>query len=249
MSGKHPHDDLPVGCIHHQGLSRRKFLAGCAACAGAAGLAAAPRWLEGAPGAGPRAGKVKIRVIYALHGPQQKDPDWPNKGFDFGPVMDRINAELLRRCPDCEFVPTLATGEEQAKKILDGDKAGDIDGYLVYQMNCWNHVVQTLGDVRQARPLRRFPVRRQRRLPGLYGRLSCAARLRNVGFRRLLEASKTWSRRCGCFAAAKAGGPGFDFAAAVARVRVGQDARARRSLGVAADPVAGPVPGREPSGG
>ena len=95
MSGKHPNDDLPIGCIHHQGLSRRKFLAGCAACAGAASLAAAPRWLDGAPGPGTPAGKIKIRVIYALHGPQQKDPDWPNKGFDFVPVMDRINAELI----------------------------------------------------------------------------------------------------------------------------------------------------------
>ena len=44
-----------------------------------------------------------------------------------------------------EFVSSLATGPEQAKKILEKDKAEQIDGYLVYQMNCWNQVVQTIA--------------------------------------------------------------------------------------------------------
>ena len=39
----------------------------------------------------------------------------------------------------------MATGPEQAKKILDEDKSAGIDGYLVYQMNCWNRVVQTIA--------------------------------------------------------------------------------------------------------
>ena len=59
--------------------------------------------------------------------------------------MDRINKELTQRCPGFEFVSSLATGPEQAQKILDGDKAAAIDGYLVYQMNCWNRVVQTMA--------------------------------------------------------------------------------------------------------
>ena len=32
-----------------------------------------------------------------------------------------------------------------AKKIIEQDKDARIDGYLVYQMNCWNQVVQTLA--------------------------------------------------------------------------------------------------------
>ena len=50
---------------------------------------------------------------------QQTGPDWPNKGFDFRPVMDRINTELAAKCKDFEFVTSMATGEEQAKKILE----------------------------------------------------------------------------------------------------------------------------------
>ena len=37
----------------------------------------------------------------------------------------------------------LANGADQAKEIVDADKTGNIDGYLVYQLNCWNQVVQT----------------------------------------------------------------------------------------------------------
>ena len=220
MSGKHPNDDLPIGCIHHQGLSRRKFLAGCAACAGAASLAAAPRWLDGASGTGPQSGKIKIRVIYALHGPQQKDPDWPNKGFDFVPVMDRINAELSRRCPDYVFIPTLSTGEEQSQKIMDGDKGGDVDGYLVYQMNCWNHVAQVM--VKTGKPV----LYADFQFGGSGGFLVYSAaflrnKVRNVGF----IGSSNIADLAGAvrlFAAAKAGGPGFDFAAAVTRLRISQ---------------------------
>jgi hypothetical protein len=124
------------------GLSRRHFLeAGCATCAGALGAWAAPRLLA----ADPDAGQVRIRIIYSLHAPQQPGPDWPNKGFDFVPVMDRINGELAKGCPGFEFATSMAQGPEQAKKILEEDKAGAIDGYLVYQMNCWNRVVQTFA--------------------------------------------------------------------------------------------------------
>ena len=37
----------------------------------------------------------------------------------------------------------MATGADQAKAIVDADKTGNIDGYIVYQLNCWNQVVQT----------------------------------------------------------------------------------------------------------
>ncbi len=123
-------------------MNRRKFLTtGCAACAGAAGFLAAPSLLRGQNGAGP----FRIRFVYSLHGPKQEGPDWPNKGFDFVPVMERINAELRARLPEFEFLPTLAAGPEQAEKIVAEDKASAVDGYVVFQMNCWNRVVQTVA--------------------------------------------------------------------------------------------------------
>ena len=123
-------------------INRRQFLAaGGAACAGAVG------WMTG-PGASPAgaAAKTRIRIIYSLHSPQQKQPDWPNQGFDFMPVIERINAQLAQRCAGFEFPWSLATGPEDARKILDTDKAAPVDGYLVYQMNAWNRVVQTIAE-------------------------------------------------------------------------------------------------------
>ncbi len=122
-------------------LNRRRFLAGCAACAGAAVMPAAQP-----PAAAAETGKTRIRIIYSLHAVKQPRPDWPNIGFDFAPHMDRINAELARRCEGFEFLRSTATGPDQAQAILEKDKDAAIDGYLVYQMNCWNRVVQTIAD-------------------------------------------------------------------------------------------------------
>jgi hypothetical protein len=122
-------------------MTRRRFLGGCAACAAAGSLLA---W----PGAVIAAGddsKKRIRIVYSLHSPQQTVPDWPNLGFDFRPVLQKIQEELTKRCPGFEFVASLANGPEQAEAILQQDKAEQIDGYLVYQMNCWNKVVQTIA--------------------------------------------------------------------------------------------------------
>ncbi len=127
-----------LGC----GVSRRQFLSGCARCAAAAGALTLPAWSRGAEVTAP---KMKIRIIYALHAPVQPGPDWPNKGFDFRPVMEGINTILAQRCPDFQFVASLATGPEQAKEILAADESASIDGYIVYQMNAWNRVVQTIA--------------------------------------------------------------------------------------------------------
>ena len=127
------------GCM---GMSRRGFLAtGCAACLGAAGCAS----MKSEHKAAKNAGKMRIRTIYSLHAEVQPGPDWPNVGFDFRPPMERINSELASAFPNFEFVPTLSTGPEQAQKILEEDASGKIDGYIVYQMNCWNQVVQTIA--------------------------------------------------------------------------------------------------------
>ena len=123
------------------GMTRRRFLGNCAACAAAGSLLS----LSGAAIAMENDSKTRIRIVYSLHGAQQTGPDWPNKGFDFRPVMQTIQEELTRRCPGFEFVTSLANGPEQAKTILEQDKTERIDGYLVYQMNCWNQVIQTIA--------------------------------------------------------------------------------------------------------
>ncbi len=86
---------------------------------------------------------MRIRILYSLHAVVQPKPDWPNIGFDFNPAMERINKALAAHFKDIEFIPTLATGAEDAEKIVEQDKQEIIDGYIVYQMNCWNRVVQT----------------------------------------------------------------------------------------------------------
>ena len=131
--------DLVSGCACC-GVNRRRFLAsGCAACATAASLALAPSWGRAAS----TSEKMRIRVLYSLHADKQAGPDWPNVGFDFNPVMKRVEAQLRQHCPDFEFVSSMANGADKAKEIVEADKTGNVDGYLVYQMNCWNQVVQT----------------------------------------------------------------------------------------------------------
>ena len=123
-------------------VSRRDFLAaGCAACAGAASYLAGAGRLTAAEE--PR--KLRIRIVYSLHAAVQPRPDWPNKGFDFNGPMETISAALAKQCPQFEFVTSMATGAEQAGKIVADDKSAGIDGYVVYQMNCWNRVVQTIA--------------------------------------------------------------------------------------------------------
>ncbi len=131
-------DARPAGCAGCP-LSRRRFLA--AASAGAVGALASTGLFQAcAPGP-----KTRVRVIYALHAPVQPGPDWPNVGFDFRPVMDRITGTLAQGFPRWELATSMAKGPEEAEKILEGDAAAPMDGYVVCQLNCWNRVVQTVA--------------------------------------------------------------------------------------------------------
>src|SRR5437016_3636273 len=99
-------------------MNRRHFLAkGTAAAMGAAGVLGARGLLEAE-----EKDKTRIRIVYSLHGRKQNQPDWPNRGFDFGPSIDRIQSELTQRCKGFEFLSSEATGEAQAKAILEADK-------------------------------------------------------------------------------------------------------------------------------
>jgi hypothetical protein len=89
--------------------------------------------------------KMRIRIIYALTAVIQPKPDWPNVGFDNGPVMEHINTALIKQFPAFEFLPTLASGTPEAEKIMLQDKKENIGGYIVYQMNPWIPVVQTIA--------------------------------------------------------------------------------------------------------
>ncbi len=75
-------------------MSRRSFIAGCATCVGAMVI---PMTGSIAVAAGPK--KKRIRVLYSLHADVQPRPDWPNVGFDFNPVMERMTAALSAGCP------------------------------------------------------------------------------------------------------------------------------------------------------
>lgn len=202
-----------VGCPLH----RRRFLGRTALLA--AGAVGALRSAVGtAPAAEAADRPVRVRIVFALHAERQPGPDWPNVGFEFGPVMRRVTDELGRRCPGMEFVTSTATGPEQAKKILDADTArGDVDGYLVQQLNCWNQVVQTFAA--SGKPV----LYADFQFGGSGGFLVYnAALLRgktpNVGFvassdiRDLAEAVR-------CFGRSRDGGSVGDFVDATARVR------------------------------
>ena len=125
-------------------VTRRNFITSCSACA--ACLALRPiSLISPSASTGNADTKTRIRIIYALHEPVQTKPDWPNVGFDFTPVMENINTTLSKHFKNFEFIPTLAMGPEDAEKIVQQDVKENIDGYLVYQMNCWNRVVQTIA--------------------------------------------------------------------------------------------------------
>lgn len=192
-------------------VSRRRFLAmGCAACAGALG---APRTVYAQS-----ADRTRIRIIHALHAEIQPGPDWPNVGFDFRPVMDRIQSALAQACPDFEFLSATATGEDQAKNIIENDASANIDGYIVYQLNCWNRVVQPVAAT--GKPVLYVDFQ----FGGSGGFLVYTAAFLRAGTPNLgFVASSNMDdviRATRCFASVKQGGVATDFAELVARTRI-----------------------------
>ena len=129
------------GCCAH---SRRAFLAGCAGCLGAVGSLPGLILPTSLMAQTPTDKKMTVRVIFSLHAPIQPRPDWPNVGFDFNPVMEQTMNALKNGCKEIGFVSSMAANAAQTKAIVDADAtAGNIDGYIVMQLNCWNPVVET----------------------------------------------------------------------------------------------------------
>jgi hypothetical protein len=124
-------------------FSRRSFISSCAACGTC--MAISPLFI-GSSCSSSENKEMTIRIIYSLHELVQPRPDWPNIGFDFKPVIDKTDSLLKKEFPSYTFISTLATGEDDAKEIIKKDGNAQIDGYIVFQMNCWNRVVQTIAE-------------------------------------------------------------------------------------------------------
>jgi len=86
--------------------------------------------------------KVRLRLLFALHSLKQDRPDWPNLGFDFRPVIEKYVGILEKRLPEFTFLTSTVSGPEETLKVLEADQKEEIDGYVVFQLNCWNRVVQ-----------------------------------------------------------------------------------------------------------
>ncbi|MGL6226992.1 MAG: hypothetical protein ACRC10_10265 [Thermoguttaceae bacterium] len=130
----------PTGCACCN-LSRRNFFAaGCAATAACVGTTTllSEQTVYGRM----NEGKKTVRVFFALHSDVQKQPDWPNIGFDFRPVIKEYMDALQKGSPDLNFVASLANGPESADQIIAKD-GKEVIGYIVFQMNCWNQVLQS----------------------------------------------------------------------------------------------------------
>jgi len=128
---------LSLGCTGCR-LSRRRFLARCAACAaGAAALS--PLTLQGAEGRG----KARVRLVFSHT--TSIGPIWPNIGYDFEPRKRQIAEALVKSCPEIELLPVTAMNAPEAKKLLDEDKDKNIDGYLVSLEACWTGVPATIA--------------------------------------------------------------------------------------------------------
>lgn len=161
---------------------------------------------------------MKIRIIYSLHDLIQPQPDWPNTGFNFNPVIDNINSVLKNEFPSYEFISTLASGEEDAKKIVSRDATENPDGYIVCQLNCWNRVVQTIAMT--GKPV----IYSDFKYAGSGGFLVYTARfLRekqpNIGFVSSCE-PEDLTAAVRCFKIIAAGGTVQEFAQAVAKARM-----------------------------
>ena len=155
-------------------------------------------------------------LVFACLALKQSRPTWPHIGYDFGPDIERVTNELQRTCPEIELLPTVAHGPEDAQKLLAGDESERIDGYIVYQMNNWVQVMQTIVAKGKPTIVADFPY------AGSGGFLVFTAGLRRthgnvtmIGSTRLDDLAAM----ARCFALLKQGASVAEFVAACDRVR------------------------------
>lgn len=144
-------DQIPQAC---PGCDRRQFILKLGTLLGAAAvvpdsfLSATP--VQAIPD---KKGALKVRLVFSYHMADIQDrPDWPNKGYNFTPVMQSMTAALNAGVRGVEFIPSKANTEEDGLAIVAEDaKTGEISGYMVVQMNCWNKAV--FGIATSGKPL------------------------------------------------------------------------------------------------
>ncbi len=120
---------LPQSSCGGCAISRRRFLARCAACtAGASSLAT----LGSGAGADPQENKPRIRLVFCH--PTPDTITWPNIGYDYEGQKTRVKHALREGCPQVEFLPVWIKNGEEAEQVMQGD--GEVDGYLVYFVGC-----------------------------------------------------------------------------------------------------------------
>jgi len=123
--------------------SRRKFISTCSACGACLALSGMSAFKASSYTQGSK--KLNIRIIYVLHEPVQPVPDWPNIGYDFTWEMNNFVSAMRKQFPKFIFITNLAAGQEDAEKIVARESDDGIDGYIVYQMNTQNQVVQHIA--------------------------------------------------------------------------------------------------------
>ncbi len=107
--------------------SRRRFLSGCAACAGcmAGGALLGQRGARADEKAGKR---PKIRLVFCET--TNDKPIWPNIGYDFDARRKQVLDAVTGGCPDVEFLTTrLMDKPADVNPLLEAD--AEVDGYLV----------------------------------------------------------------------------------------------------------------------
>jgi len=126
--------------------SRRAFLSNCVKCLGSVGVfsgLAAPSLLS-AGGCTPKQNST-VRIVFVLWNfPIQQRPTWPHIGYNFAPVTETVMNLLTSSCPSITFVQSMCDIPANAEKIIAEDKDnGNVDGYLVMQLNNWPTVIDS----------------------------------------------------------------------------------------------------------
>jgi L-fucose isomerase-like protein len=155
-------------------------------------------------------------MIFACWALKQDRPTWPHIGYDFAPDVERVTTALTRMCPKVEFITTLAHSPEDAQKLLAAGEADRVDGYIVYQMNNWVQVMQTIVGSGKPTIVADFPY------SGSGGFLVYTAGLRRAHKNFSVVASSNvedLAAAAACFDVVKQGGSVEDFVAACDRVR------------------------------
>ena len=167
-------------------------------------------------GYGARQIATALRLVFACFVLKQDRPTWPHIGYDFTADVERVTSALRQLCPSVEFVPAVAHGPDDANRLLQAGEADRIDGYLVYQMNNWVQVMQTIVAAGKPTLIADFP------FAGSGGFLVFTSALRRKYKNFSLVASsqvEDLAAAAKCFEVLSNGGQVADFVAACDRVR------------------------------